>query len=92
MANIFLIVSTEPEHTMPKEAPADFADYLRVSDKACLVLAKGVAPTTKDVSEAMGIGPPPNGVMGVAVSVDAYYGYETPTIWEKLKKWEMGAK
>lgn len=24
--------------------------------------------------------------------MDAYYGYETPTIWEKLKKWEMGAK
>ena len=72
---------------MPTTQPEGVADYVRLADNACLVLGKGIAPTTSEIATALDIGEGFDNT-GIVAKVETYYGYDESSIWEKLRAWE----
>lgn len=89
--NVFFVVATSAEYQMPVQAPDGVADYIRLSDKTCLALGEGLAPTSSDIATTFDLGPE-SGKTGVVVKVETYYGYEDSSIWEKLQTWQSRRK
>jgi hypothetical protein len=71
---------------MPAGCPEMAADYVKVSDKVCVLLVEGRAPTSKDACNIIGIGSGPRQT-GIAVEIATYYGYEDGSLWKKLGEW-----
>ena len=71
---------------MPATQPEGVADYVRLADNACLVLGKGIAPTTSEIAMALDIGEASENT-GIVAKVGTYYGYDESSIWEKLRTW-----
>lgn len=86
--NIFLALATSPNYRMPDSKPNGVDDYIRLSEKACLVLGRGIAPTTAEVAEALNLGQSTKTTC-VVVKVSTYFGYEDQSIWEKLETWRQ---
>ena len=84
--NVFVVVATSESYSMPATQPEGVADYIRISDNACLVLGKGIAPTTSEVAKALDIGEASEKT-GIVVKAETYYGYDDQSIWEKLQTW-----
>lgn len=91
MNNIFFVVATSAEYQMPVKAPDGVADYIRLSDKACIALGEGIAPTSSDIATIFDLGPKSKET-GIVVKVETYYGYEDSSIWEKLQTWQNRKK
>ena len=86
MTSMFLCAFTE-DGTMPDSCPDRAMDYFRVSDKVCVLLVEGAAPTPRDVCGIIGIGGEKDKHTGIAVGISSYSGYEDKTLWEKMRAW-----
>ncbi len=84
--NVFLVVTTGESHQVPATKPEGVADYIRLADNACLVLGKGIAPTTSEIAATLEIGEAPEKT-GIVARVGNYHGYDDSSIWEKLTIW-----
>ena len=70
----------------PAAPPGGVQDQIVIATSTCLVLGKGIAPTTEEIAAAYGIDEGKR--TGVVVKISGYHGYAANSIWEKLKSWE----